>query len=222
MIPIWLDVTGRHVIIVGLGPVGQRRALQFQRAGALVTGVDPLPRIQGQEWGELIRNGLELQSQPYHISIFEELSLIGIKPQLALACANPTVNKQVVADCRQLKIWASTSTFSENDPADFQLGAVARGESMAVCVHSDRSSPGLSSSVRDEIAETLLPAADRLAKLASFWRPRILNEIADDSEKKRLLDLFSNRAILKSEVQNPGTGEKMIQSELDCARELFP
>ena len=38
MIPIWLDVSGKYLLVVGLGAVGQRRALLFQRAGAIVIG----------------------------------------------------------------------------------------------------------------------------------------------------------------------------------------
>ena len=221
MIPIWLNVTGKHVLVIGLGPVGQRRALLFQREGAVVIGVDPLPRIQGQEWGELIRNGLELQSQPYHVSIFDELAQIGIRPQLVLACANQAVNSQIVTDCRQKQIWVASSTSHEDSPADFQLGALGRGEAIAVAVHSEQGSPGLSATIRDEIGESLMPAADRLARLAKIWRPRILNEIDDPAERQRLIELFADRSILKSEIQQPGSGTELILTELQNASDLF-
>ena len=73
LIPLWLDWSGRTVLVIGLGTVGQRRALMFQQSGATVVGIDPMPKIQGPAWGELIRNGLELRSEPCHECVCGEL-----------------------------------------------------------------------------------------------------------------------------------------------------
>lgn len=221
MIPIWLNVSGMHVLVVGLGPVGQRRALLFQREGAVVTGIDPLPRIEGPEWGELIRNGLELQSQPYHTGLIDELTEIGSRPRLVLACATPGVNRQVISDCRRQAILVSSATGFDDLTPDFQLGAVGQGDAIAVAIHTDNASPGLAAAVRDHIAESLLPAAGRLARLARTWRPRILKEINDPATRDRLLSLFADRALLASETTTPGSGVETIISELERAYPPF-
>lgn len=221
MIPIWLDVTGMHVLVVGLGQVGQRRALLFQREGAVVTGVDPLPRIQGPEWGELIRNGLELQSQPYNAGLIDELTEIESRPRLVLACATPGVNRQVISDCRRHGVAVSSATTFDDLAPDFQIGAVGRGDAISVSVHTDQASPGLAAAVRDQIAESLLPAAGRLARLASIWRPRILKEINDPATRERLLSLFADRALLALETTTPGSGTEAIKAELTMAYPPF-
>ncbi len=221
MIPIWLDVSGKNLLVIGLGAVGQRRALLFQRAGATVIGVDPLPRIQGPEWGELIRNGLELQSVPYDITIFDELARLKIRPVLVLACATAEVNRRIIADCRQLGLLVASATTDTDEPADFQLGALARGDYLQVSVQSGQASPGLSAAVRDEIAESLLPAADRLAEVAKAWRPRILSDVADPVRKKQLLELFADRSILQMEMAQAGSGVEKLQKLLRCVMFLL-
>src|SRR5438045_1409021 len=43
MFPVFLDVTGKRVVVVGGGPVGQRKAAAARAAGAAVTIIDPEP-----------------------------------------------------------------------------------------------------------------------------------------------------------------------------------
>jgi siroheme synthase (precorrin-2 oxidase/ferrochelatase) len=100
----------------------------------------------------------------------------------------------------------ASATTDTDEPADFQLGALARGDYLQVSVQSGQASPGLSAAVRDEIAEYLLPAADRLAEVAKAWRGRVLAEVNDPDSRRQLLNLFADRSILQMEMTQPGSG----------------
>jgi siroheme synthase-like protein len=208
LIPIWLNWSGRIVLVVGLGTVGQRRALMFQKAGATVIGLDPMPQIRGPAWGELIRNGLELRSEPYQTELFEELSQINSVPSLVLACATENVNQRVVHDARSRSIWVASAT--------------SAGEHVSMAIHSGNAAPALASTLRTNFEEQLLTPADELAKAALKWRTEILNRVADTHERRRLLSLFGDRSILELETNSPGQGVAKIESILQLALDSMP
>jgi uroporphyrin-III C-methyltransferase/precorrin-2 dehydrogenase/sirohydrochlorin ferrochelatase len=219
LIPLWLDWTGRVVLVIGLGEVGQRRALTFQRAGATVIGIDPMPHVVGREWGELIRNGLELRSEPYESSIYEELESGGIRPDLVLACASRVVNSDIAHDARSRGLWIASATTTESadqSAANVHLGAVAEGACVRVAVHSGNAAPALSRTLRDQIAEKWLAAADRLALEASHWRTRIINDTLLPAEKKKaLLSLVGEPDLLTLESHQAGTGVAELKRRIE-------
>ncbi|MBI1322159.1 hypothetical protein GC170_03090 [bacterium] len=213
LVPLWLNWHGRHVLVVGMGAVGQRRALTFQRAGATVIGIDPVPAIQGSEWGELIRAGLDLKAEPYAPEIFDELELSHGRPDLVLACATRAVNARVVADAIARGLWVASATSEPDrteDPStapNAHLGAVRAGDYLKVAVHSGNVAPALAAAVGDHIARALLPAADRLAQEAARWRQRIVSDQSLAPElRKRCLSAAGDPDRLRREVEMSGAG----------------
>jgi len=214
LVPVWLDWSGRTVLVIGLGEVGQRRALIFQQAGATVVGVDPLPKNAGPAWGELIRGGLELRAEPYDRSIFDELTQYQMKPDLVLASATAEVNRRVVSDARALGLWVASATGHGDSTANAHLGTVAEGRQVSIAVHSGNVAPALSKTVRDQLAEKFLPAADRIACEAALWRQEILDNQPDPEQRRRMLALFGLPEILDLEKTAPGTGLEKLRELL--------
>lgn len=221
LVPIWLDWSGRTVLVIGLGQVGQRRALTFQQAGATVVGVDPLPKNAGPTWGELIRGGLELRAEPYHPSIFEELAQLQMRPDLVLASANASVNQRVERDAKNLGLWVASATSSETDSqANAHLGTVAQGRHLAIAVHSGNVAPALSKAIRDQLQQDLIPAADRIAAEAARWRPLILTQIPEPDRRRQLLAIFGSPEFIMLEQQSSGAGLEMIRTAIKNQSDL--
>lgn len=208
LVPLWLNWTGRRVLVVGLGAVGHRRALTFQRAGARVTGIDPMPTVQGSAWGELIRGGLELKAEPYDASIFDEPDLSDPPLALVLACATREVNARVVADATARHLWVASSTsLSDRPGASAHLGAVCGEGFVKVAVHSGNVAPALSAAVSDYVRQNLLPPAERLAAEMARWRTRIVNDSALPPEvRQSLLAAVGDPSQLLLETREPGKG----------------
>lgn len=224
---MWLNWAGRCVLVVGMGAVGQRRSLTFQRAGAAVIGIDPVPSVGGSEWGELIRGGLELKAEPYSPEIFEELALAEITPDLVLACATREVNARVVADANARRLWVASST-SEPDGGDrphanAHLGAVCSGDFVRVAVHSGNVAPALAATLRDRIATELVPPADRLAAEAARWRDAIVADGSiDPNVRKSLLAQIGDPDRLMRECNEPGSGVNELRQILSETTGLEP
>jgi len=226
LIPLWLNWKDRVVVVVGLGEVGQRRAITFQRGGAIIVGVDPLPLGRGHDWGELIRNGLELRSEPYDVTLFEELAQCHMRPDLVLACSTIEVNRIVTRDARERGHWVASATGSEasapHESPSAHMGAVANGEFVRIAINSGNVAPAISVSLRDKIAETWLAAADRLAREAAYWRPLILRESIPPEERKILLASLGEPQWLSLEAAEPGAAIAEIRRTMRLRLQTNP
>jgi precorrin-2 dehydrogenase/sirohydrochlorin ferrochelatase len=168
--PIELDLSGRTVVVVGLGAVGRRKAAGLVESGARVLGIDPRT--------EEAPPGVELRVESYGIRHLDGASLV-------FAAATPEVNREVVADARRLGLWVNSS--SEPAEGDFLLPAVWRDGPLTLTVSTSGASPALASALRDRAVSALGPSAAGLTRLFAELRPEVLETIADPAVRKRLL-----------------------------------
>lgn len=229
LVPLWLDWRGRFVLVVGLGAVGQRRALTFQRAGAVTIGIDPLPVSRRSEWGELIRGGLELRAEPYTPAIFDELKEQGSVPDLVLACATPEVNRRVVADALARRLWVVSATSGSDDSEEAlispsaHMGAVASGSHVQFAVRTGNAAPALAATLRDRFETDWLVPADRLAEEMAKWRGRITRDAAlTADDRKRLLSTAGDPELLALESARAGSGVEALRKRLASGLGLVP
>ena len=185
--PIELDFKGRLAVVVGLGPVGVRKAAGLVAAGARVVGIDPA--------GGGGIEGVEVVAEEYRAG-----HLAGAI--LAFAAATPAVNSQVVLDAGRLGIWAN----SASDPAsgDFSVPATWRDGPVLLTVSTSGASPALASSLRDRAALALGPSASGLAALLLELRPEVQASLADPGSRRaalasladpRWLDLYAAEGV---------------------------
>jgi siroheme synthase-like protein len=167
--PIELDLQGKTAVVVGLGPVGWRKALGLVEAGARVIGIDPAPRD---------RPGIEILAEPYRADHLDGASLV-------VAAATAAVNRQVVADAKARGIWVN----SASDPAsgDFTLPATWRDGPISLSVSTSGASPALASALRDRAASAVGPLASGLATILLELRPEVLARIADPEARRLAL-----------------------------------
>jgi siroheme synthase-like protein len=139
--PIFLNLAGRRCLVVGGGPVAERKVEGLLQAGATVTVVSP--RVTERLDSLALEKKLERVARDYRAG-----DLAGY--QLAFAATgDPAVNRAVYAEARELGVWLNTA----DDPAhcDFILPSVlCRGE-LQVAVATGGSSPALSKAVREEL-----------------------------------------------------------------------
>jgi|GEM_PF-2886859 len=229
LVPLWFDWRGRFVLVVGLGEVGQRRALTFQRAGAVTIGVDPMPVSRRSEWGELIRGGLELRAEPYAASIYDELKEQGSGPDLVLACATPEVNQRVVRDAVGRRVWVVSATSESADSDEDRvspsahMSAVASGSHVQFAVRTGNAAPALAVTLRDRFEADWLAPADRLAEEMAKWRGRITRDAAlSADDRKRLLSIAGDPELLALESARAGIGVDALRKRLAAGLGIDP
>lgn len=173
-LPVELRVRGKRVLVVGLGPIGRRRATLFQEAGAQVRGVDPSPLVIA----EADRPEFEWILEPYRSAHLEGMSL-------AVAAAPPEVNRQVVADARRRGILVSSA--SDPTQSDFSFPAIWRSGPVVVSVGTSGASPALAASLRDQLGPQIDPAAVRLAELLLQLRPEVFRRVSNPDTRRAVL-----------------------------------
>ena len=141
LLPIFLNLARRRVVLVGGGRVAAAKLSALIAAGAEVTVI--APRIRA----EIRRSGANVVERP-----FEARDLDNV--WLAIAAATPEVNAQVAraADDRHLFVNAV------DDPANASafLGGVVRRDGVTIAISTSGDAPALSGLLREAI-DAVLP-----------------------------------------------------------------
>lgn len=140
--PIFLELEGVSVLVVGGGRVALHKATALAQAGAIVTVIAPQFVDGFDEVVDLI------EKRKYQHGDVSGFRLI------FTATNDPDVNAQVTADANTQGIWVN----SADDPANcsFILPAVARRGLVTVAVSTGGASPALAQRLRSNIASSHL------------------------------------------------------------------
>ena len=152
--PVYLDLHGRAVLVVGAGPVGARKAAGLIAAGAEVTVVAP-------EISDDVR-ALDPPAAAVVVRSYDRSLLDEVRPWLVITATNVAeVNAHVARDATAAGIWAN----SADDPVNcgFILPAIHRQGDVTVAVSTGGAAPALAQYVRDRVGELIGPAYARAA-----------------------------------------------------------
>ena len=196
--PVSLDMTERRCLVVGGGPVAERKVAGLLEAGARLTVVSPSATDRLHDWARADRVRLRLRE--YAAGDLDGHSLV------FAATDDGRVNADVARDARAAGVLVNAA----DDPAhcDFILPAVLRRGELAVAVSTGGASPALARTVRDEL-DAYLDREDyaALARVAADAR-RTLRDRGARAPWERW------RAALGGEVR-----ELVRADRLDAARE---
>jgi precorrin-2 dehydrogenase / sirohydrochlorin ferrochelatase len=201
--PVLLDLTGRHCLMVGGGPVAERRIIGLLDAGASVTVI--CPQVTPTLAALAAEGRIGLQSRPYLAGDLAGVDLAFV------ATAEREVNLAVAREARERGVWVNAA----DDPAHctFILPALVRRGDLTVAVATGGTSPALSRAIREELETYLTAEYATLAALAAearrevrsagrvvtadAWQQalgpevrRVIVEQGRDAAKQRLLELL--------------------------------
>lgn len=175
--PIVLELSGRLVVVIGLGEVGRRKALGLAEAGANVLAVDPA----GSD--RVFPANIAIRVEPYRDDHLEGAVL-------AFAAATPEVNRQVVADARRRNLLINAA--SEPESGDFAVPATWRSGPIVLAVSTSGAGPALSATLRDRAADSIGTPAAELAELLIELRPMALAMVPNNRARRQLLRRWSD------------------------------
>ncbi len=159
LLPLFLKLEGRDVLVVGGGKVAAAKVAALAGAGARVRVVAPeiLPESE--------RHAAEILRRP-----FEPRDLDGA--WLVVAAAIPPVNREVARCAEARRIFVN----AVDDPANATayLGGVVRRDGVTVAVSTAGRSPALAGLLREALDAVLPPDLGRWlaegARLRDLWR----------------------------------------------------
>ena len=156
----FLDVTGRRCVVVGGGPVAERKMRALVESGASVTIVAPAvtPAIDAAaEAGEIV-----VRRRPFQPEDVDGAFLVFAATDVA------EVNAAVLREARRV---AALVNAADDPPAgDFQVPATVRRGDIAVAVSTGGRSPSFARHLRTELESWLTPERIELLDLMADVR----------------------------------------------------
>src|SRR5580765_7829714 len=151
LLPLFLNLAGRRVLLVGGGPVAAAKLQQLLAAAAEVHVVAPevVPEIERTA----ASCGVLIELRPFAHADLDDVWLV-------VAAATPDVNREVASAAEPRRIFVN----AVDDPANASafLSGVIRREGVTIAISTSGDAPGLTALIRQGLDE-LLPRRD-LAK----------------------------------------------------------
>src|SRR5471032_823004 len=152
LLPLFLTLTGRRVLLVGGGPVAAAKLRQLLAVGADVRVVSP------QVDAEIERAGVPIARRPFEAADLDDAWLV-------VAAATPEANREVAAAAETRRIFVN----AVDDPANATafLSGVVRRDGVTVAISTSGHAPALTALLREAL-DAMLPR-----DLAAWvWRAR--------------------------------------------------
>src|SRR5262245_33207748 len=161
LLPTFLKLRGRRVVVVGGGPVAASKLSSLQAAGADLIVVAPEVCDAIQAAGAAILR-----------KTFEPADLDGA--WFVVAAAPPEVNRQVAEEAERRQVFVNAVDDPSN--ASAYLGGVVRRDGVTLAISTDGAAPALAGLLREAI-DYLLPGdlanwQTRARDLRVSWRAR--------------------------------------------------
>jgi precorrin-2 dehydrogenase / sirohydrochlorin ferrochelatase len=201
-LPLMAELAGRRAVVVGAGPVAERKLHALLAAGADVLVVAP-------EAVEGIRAHADAGALRWEPRPFAADDLAGTWLAVA-ATADEAVNDEVAAEAERRRVWCVRT---DGGGSAALMGVVRRGP-LTLAVSTGGASPALARQLRAELAETYGEEHGRLAELLGELRAdpavRTVLDGLEDTEKGRRW-----RRVLAADILTP-----LRNGRPDLAKEL--
>lgn len=180
--PVFLDLTGRGVVVVGAGQVAQRKVAQLLQAQAQVVVISPQASEQLEAWA---RSG-QIQ---WRQRLFRQGDTDGAWLVVA-ASDQPQVNRAVRQEADAQGIFCNVVDMPSL--CSFQAPAVMRRGLLAIAISTGGASPALASRIRKELEEHYGPCYETFLAALAQLRTAVKDRypLADDPRRQAVLEGF--------------------------------
>jgi precorrin-2 dehydrogenase/sirohydrochlorin ferrochelatase len=174
--PLFLDLEGRDVVIVGGGGVAARKAASLLTYGARVTVVAPafVPELEAA--------GVALRRRAYEPGDLEGAALV------IAATDDAAINASVAAECRRRDILVNV--VDDTALCDFIVPAVVESGSIQLAVSTGGQSPALARRLKDDLQHALGPEYAEVNDILGSLRDnaKVSPSLPADADRKRFFD----------------------------------
>lgn len=184
--PIFLDIEGRAVVIIGGGNVCARKAETMMNYGARVTVVSPEFTEEIETWAGA--GALEIRRKRY-----EESDLDGANIVIA-STDDQTVNEQIAADCRRRRI--PVNVVDVTPLCEFIVPAIIEKGSITIAVSTGGKSPAIARTLKEDLQHLVGPEYTEINDVLGTLRDSAKRVLATDVDRKRFFDGIISRGIL--------------------------
>ena len=185
--PIYLDIEGRNVIIIGGGNVCARKAETMMRYGARVTIVAPEFTDEIEGWA---REGcLALKRKLYEVADVEDAHIV------IASTDDQAVNEQIAADCRARRI--PVNVVDVTPLCEFIVPAIIESGSVQIAVSTGGRSPALARTLKEDLQRFIGPEYSEVNDVLGTLRDGAKSVLPTDMDRKRFFDGIIAQGILE-------------------------
>ncbi|MDD3268204.1 MAG: bifunctional precorrin-2 dehydrogenase/sirohydrochlorin ferrochelatase [Syntrophomonadaceae bacterium] len=204
LFPIYLDLSGKHCLVIGGGPVAERKVENLLEYEVNIKLVSPQVEIRIKQWaqeGTIVWLPRE----------FEELDLEGIF-MVFVATNDGLVNQRAVELCRQRGILANAVDDPPN--CDFFIPSIIRHDSLVVAISTEGKSPLFARKLREELEEVITAEYGEFVDILGDLRIRIKDSVPDIELRRKMFENLVNSDILN--LLKAGENEKARERIEEC------
>ncbi len=188
--PVYFDVSGKRVLVVGGGSTGERKVLHLAGRGAEVKVVSPeiTDRLRGL-WTE---GRIKVELRP-----FRDEDVNGIFMAFA-ATSNPKVNHRVFELCKERGI--PVNVVDSPSQSTFIVPSVMERGFLSVAVSTSGVSPALSRTLRERIEgfiDGIFPSISEYLDFLSELREEVKDKVRDGLVRRKILLFLGREASLE-------------------------
>jgi precorrin-2 dehydrogenase/sirohydrochlorin ferrochelatase len=204
--PVYLNLKGKRVVVIGGGEVAERKVESMLETGALITLVSPEVTPRLSELADEKR--VELHKRPYRLGDCRGAALV------LSATDDAEVSSAVWNEARTSGALVNTA----DRPAlcDFIMPAVVRRGDLTIAISTSGTSPALAARLRGRFSRMLGPEYERLLDLLARVRPEIRRRVQHERNRKALHYRILDSDVMTLLEQNDGDGaERRLQEIIE-------
>jgi uroporphyrin-III C-methyltransferase / precorrin-2 dehydrogenase / sirohydrochlorin ferrochelatase len=210
--PVFFDLTGQRVLIVGGGEVALRKITLLERTGALITVV--APAIAPELTALAAAGKLKLA-----IREFEPADLDGAR-LVIVATSRRAVNRWIakLSDVRNIPV----NVVDDRDASRFIVPAIIDRDPVLVAISTGGTSPVLARRLRERL-EALIPA--RIGELAAWLkalRRTARRNLRDTDERRRFFEAVVDGPAARRFIDGDQAGAQRIAQQLLATTSAAP
>lgn len=203
--PLFAQLAGRFVLVVGGGPVAARKANALLACGAGVIVIAPElnKTLQRQATAGRIRHAAAAFTPEW----LDEVWLV------IAATDDRDLNRRVSQAAEERKLWVNV--VDDGELSSFHVPAIVRRGPLAIAISSAGQAPALARNVRARLEASLDDSFDRLAQLLARYRQRIRQRFRDIKARRSVYDEWINGEV--AALVRTGrlqAAEKLIRQQL--------
>jgi precorrin-2 dehydrogenase/sirohydrochlorin ferrochelatase len=194
MIPLFVDCSGKRIVIFGGGEVASRKAAYFSReADVLVVSRSFSPKMSALPVEKKVLDVSALTDGEIARIINQAFLVIGTFPNAAL-------NNHIGEICKDHTILFNNA---DGEAGDVIIPSVTGGNNYLLAISTKGSSPAVSRFIREQI-ETLYPALDDMVALQRDLREQLKHVEPSQARRNAILwEVLSDNTIWKILKKDP-------------------
>jgi len=174
-LPLFFDLRGKPVLLVGGGTIALRKARLLSKAQAIITVV--APDIGAELEALVLAGGGSVLLESYNESHLAQAVLVISATDLA------EINRQVAEDCHARRL--PVNVVDSPELCSVIMPAIVDRSPLMIGISSGGEAPVLARMVRAQIESAIPSTYSRLAAFASRFRDRVKAQFADGETRRR-------------------------------------